>query len=62
MNASSTTSSIIIQFMTLIVTAYPDVQRKAQEEIDRVVGRDRAPEYSDLESLPYIRALVKEVR
>jgi hypothetical protein len=26
---------------------YPDVQKKAQEEIDRVVGRDRLPNLND---------------
>jgi cytochrome P450 len=39
---------------------YPDVQRKAQEEIDRVVGPDRLPDHNDRESLPYIEAVVKE--
>lgn len=47
--------------MVLAVTAFPETQRKAQEELDRVVGRNRAPEWEDLEDLPYIRALVKEV-
>lgn len=47
--------------MVLAVTAFPDAQKKAQEELDRVVGSDRAPEWEDLQDLPYIRALVKEV-
>ena len=41
---------------------YPDIQRKAQQEVDRVVGRDRLPDFSDEPSLPYVTALVKEVR
>jgi cytochrome P450 len=45
----------------LVLTLYPDVQRKAQEEIDRVVGVDRLPSYDDRGNLPYIDALVKEV-
>lgn len=40
---------------------FPEVQRKAQEEIDRVVGSDRLPGFEDREDLPYIDALVKEV-
>ena len=40
---------------------YPDIQRKAQNEVDRVVGRDRLPDFSDEPSLPYVTALVKEV-
>ena len=43
------------------MTLYPDVQRKAQEELDSVVGTDRLPELADKEDLPYLDALVKEV-
>lgn len=39
---------------------YPDVQRKAQEELDRVVGPNRLPEYDDLDNLAYIRAIAME--
>ena len=39
---------------------YPDVQKRAQEEIERVVGLDRLPEHEDRESLPYVYAVVKE--
>ena len=39
----------------------PEVQRKAQAEIDRVVGNDRFPTAADQSSLPYVDALVKEV-
>jgi len=39
---------------------YPDVQRRAQEELDLVVGNDRLPGPEDREHLPYINAIVKE--
>src|ERR1700761_197995 len=39
----------------------PEVQSKAQEELDRVVGPNRLPEFSDESELPYIRAMCKEV-
>ena len=35
--------------------------RKAQAEIDRVVGRDRLPTFNDRPHLPYIRAIVREI-
>lgn len=35
--------------------------RKAQEELDRIVGNDRLPDLSDEEDLPYISALIKEL-
>jgi cytochrome P450 len=45
----------------LALKLYPEVQRTAQEEIDRVVGADRLPNYEDRESLAYVDAVVKEV-
>ena len=39
----------------------PETQQKAQEELDKVVSRDRLPELDDLDSLPYVNALCKEV-
>lgn len=45
----------------LAMALYPDVMRKAQAEIDAVVGRDRLPTFADREHLPYLRAMVKEV-
>jgi cytochrome P450 len=40
---------------------HPEIQRKAQEELDRVVGRDRLPAFSDKENLPYLNAMYKEI-
>ncbi|KAG6337367.1 hypothetical protein ID866_1740 [Astraeus odoratus] len=45
----------------LAMTLYPNVQKKAQAEIDTVIGFDRLPSFSDRDSLPYVEALVKEV-
>ena len=39
---------------------FPEVQKKAQAELDRVVGPNRLPEFEDIESMPYVRALVLE--
>jgi hypothetical protein len=43
------------------MTLFPDMQKKAQAEIDAVVGPDRLPSFADRGSLPYTEALVKEV-
>lgn len=42
------------------MTLNPDVQRKAQQMLDEVVGSNRLPLFSDRSSLPYIDALVRE--
>ena len=39
----------------------PDVQRKAQAELDRVVSPHRLPDFSDRHALPYVNALLKEL-
>ena len=38
----------------------PDVQKKAQAELDLVVGPDRLPDHGDKPMLPYVNAIVKE--
>ena len=42
------------------MTMYPDVQRKAQAEIDQIVGNSRLPNFSDEGALPYVQAVLKE--
>jgi hypothetical protein len=39
---------------------FPDVQRKAQEEIDRVFGKAYFPTMADRSKLPYVDAVAKE--
>ena len=43
------------------MTLYPEVQHKAQKEIDNVIGSDRLPTFADRGKLLYIDALMKEV-
>ena len=45
----------------LAMVNFPELQLKAQEEIDRVVGRSRLPDFSDEADLPYLSAVLKEV-
>ena len=44
----------------LAMTIHPDVLHAAQDELDRVVGRDRLPQFSDRGQLPYIDCLLWE--
>ncbi|KAF8874417.1 cytochrome P450 [Infundibulicybe gibba] len=57
--AESTVSSLASFVLAVIV--HPEVQVRAQEELDRVIGRGRLPDFNDRGSLPYINAVVKEV-
>ena len=50
----------MIWFM-LAMIAFPKVQRKCQEELDRIVGRSRMPTLKDRDNLPYLRATLREV-
>ena len=45
----------------LAMVLYPDVQKRAQAEMDSVVGRDRLPTFEDRESLPYLEAVLREL-
>ncbi|KAI0260782.1 cytochrome P450 [Gloeopeniophorella convolvens] len=57
--AETTTGSMY--WWMLAMVAFPEHQRRAQAELDGVVGRSRIPTFSDLPNLPYLRAMVKEV-
>ena len=39
---------------------HPEVQAKAQAEIDRVIGKDRLPDFDDRPALPYVDAILRE--
>ncbi|KAK3937785.1 phenol 2-monooxygenase [Diplogelasinospora grovesii] len=56
---SDTTSSIVIAFIHAM-TKWPEVQKKAQAEIDGVCGPGRTPTWDDYARLPYVAATVKE--
>ncbi|KAF7789975.1 hypothetical protein EIP86_000923 [Pleurotus ostreatoroseus] len=55
----TTVSALGTFFLAMVI--YPEVQKKAQAEIDRVIGRERPPRFGDEDGLPYITAIVKEV-
>ncbi|KAI0890980.1 cytochrome P450 [Annulohypoxylon nitens] len=55
------TTAAIMQWFSALIPAYPEIQKKAQEELDRVVGRSRLPTVEDEKNLPYCHAIIKEV-
>lgn len=44
----------------LAMVRYPEAYEKLQEEIDRVVGSERLPDFDDRKSLPYTECVIKE--
>ena len=42
------------------MSLFPDVQQKAQEELDQIVGSDRLPDFSDYDDLLYTQAVSLE--
>ncbi|KZT05260.1 cytochrome P450 [Laetiporus sulphureus 93-53] len=55
-----TTSTFLISFV-LAMVLYPEVYRKAQAEMDAVVGQARLPTPDDQPMLPYLECVLKEV-
>ncbi|XP_077997852.1 cytochrome P450 2J4-like [Glandiceps talaboti] len=59
--AGTETTTTTLMWGWLFMLKYPDIQKKVQEELDRVVGKDRPPNMSDRMNLPYTEATITEV-
>ena len=57
--ADSTGAAIVVFILAMVLN--PDVQAKAQAEIDQVLEHRRLPEFSDQVFLPHVTAIMKEV-
>jgi cytochrome P450 len=44
----------------LAMLLYPEVQARAQADIDRITGKDRLPDFDDRPALPYLDAILRE--
>ncbi|TAQ89292.1 hypothetical protein B7494_g2367 [Chlorociboria aeruginascens] len=54
----TTWSTLVVFILNMVL--HPEVQKKAQAEIDSVIGHDRLPDFNDRPSLPYINNIVQE--
>ncbi|KAG7466329.1 hypothetical protein MATL_G00163810 [Megalops atlanticus] len=54
------TVSTALHWILLLLVKYPHIQSKLQEQIDKVVGRDRLPSMEDKSSLAYLDAFIYE--
>ncbi|XP_061991124.1 cytochrome P450 78A5-like [Rosa rugosa] len=55
------TVAILLEWIMARIALHQDIQAKAQEELDTIVGNHRHVRDSDLSKLPYLQAIVKEV-
>lgn len=47
--------------LILEMTLHPEILKKAQSEITRVVGDHRLPDFEDRPHLPYIECILREL-
>ncbi|KAM0239281.1 hypothetical protein ACHAPO_003252 [Fusarium lateritium] len=57
--ADTTWATCVIFVLNMVL--HPEIQRKAQDELDAVIGPGKLPEFSDRSSLPYIEHIVQEI-
>lgn len=55
------TSTLTMLWFVLAMALYPEVQEKAQREIDAVVGTNRLPTVEDRANMPYIERILTEI-
>ncbi|KAL8127576.1 hypothetical protein AgCh_014471 [Apium graveolens] len=58
--AGTDTTAVTTEWALAELINHPNIMKKAVQEIDNVVGHNRLVEESDITSLPYLQAIVKE--
>ncbi|GLJ32532.1 hypothetical protein SUGI_0654570 [Cryptomeria japonica] len=61
LSAGSDTTTTTIEWAMVELIANPHVMRQAQKELEEVISFNRKVEESDIDHLPYLHAIVKEV-
>ncbi|KAJ7598736.1 cytochrome P450 [Mycena floridula] len=58
--AGAGTTKNTVEVFLLAMVLHPECQRRCQEELDRVIGTDRLPEFEDRKSLHYLECVLQE--
>ncbi|KAH8804286.1 cytochrome P450 [Flagelloscypha sp. PMI_526] len=61
MSAGGETAPVITNVFLWAMCLHPEPQKKAQAEIDAIIGSERLPNTADKDRLPYLRALINEI-
>ncbi|KAK0235585.1 cytochrome P450 [Armillaria nabsnona] len=59
--AALNTTVAVLNGFVLAMVLHPKVFKKAQSEIDTVIGTNRLPSFDDMASLPYLDAVIREL-
>ncbi|PBL03980.1 cytochrome P450 [Armillaria gallica] len=59
--AALDTTVAVLNGFVLAMVLHPKVFKKAQSEIDTVIGTSRLPSFDDMASLPYLDAVIREL-
>ncbi|TCD69127.1 hypothetical protein EIP91_008603 [Steccherinum ochraceum] len=57
----STTTTAFLRTLMCCLATHGEVQARAHDEIDRIIGPGRIPTIEDVQHLPYLQAIIKEV-
>ncbi|KAF8684901.1 cytochrome P450 family [Rhizoctonia solani] len=61
LGAGTETSTLAMMWFVVAMAKHPEIQERAQKEIDAVVGADRLPTVADRPCLPFVERLMTEV-